>query len=202
MLYISLIFKGLFNYLIDAESARICASKIFKLMNTEPLTKGHASIEGQNANYNIRLLDICFVYPARPLVPVLQQLNLTIQHGKTIALVGTSGSGKSTIISLIERFYNPSGGKILIDGNDISILDISWFRRQISLVSQEPVLFNMSIADNIRYGALYRTVTNDEVINAAKVANIHDFIITLPQVYFIHQIIIILYIIHRVMKLM
>ena len=183
MFYVTIIFKGMFNYLIDAENARISVSKIFTLMNAEPPTKGHASIECQNDNCNIRLHDVCFVYPTRPLVPVLQQLNLTIHHGKTVALVGTSGSGKSTIISLIERFYNPSSGKILIDGNDISILDISGLRCQISLVSQEPVLFNMSIADNIRYGALFRTVTNDEVIEAAKVANIHDFIITLPQVY-------------------
>ena len=184
MFYVTLIFKGMFNYLIDAENARISVSKIFTLMNAEPPTNGHhASIESQNDNCNIRLHGVCFVYPTRPLVPVLQQLNLTIHHGKTVALVGTSGSGKSTIISLIERFYKPSSGKILIDGNEISILDISGLRRQISLVSQEPVLFNMSIADNIRYGALFRTVTNDEVIEAAKVANIHDFIITLPQVY-------------------
>ena len=105
-----------------------------------------------------------------------------MKSGQTLALVGPSGSGKSTIISLIERFYDLKTGDILLDGVDINDLNISWLRRQISLVSQEPVLFDMSIADNIRYGALFREVSDEEVIEAAKSANIHDFIKSLPEV--------------------
>ena len=114
---------------------------------------------------------------------ILNGLNISVKPGNTLALVGPSGSGKSTIISLIERFYQPTGrGYLKLDGTDIRDLNTSWLRQQISLVSQEPVLFDMSIADNIRYGANFREVTDEEVQEAAKSANIHNFIVTLPQV--------------------
>ena len=96
--------------------------------------------------------------------------------------MGTSGCGKSTVVSLIERFYDPSGGSISLDGKDIQELNISWLRRQIGLVSQEPVLFDASVADNIRYGDNSRVVPMEEVIEAAKAANIHTVIESLPQV--------------------
>ena len=119
---------------------------------------------------------------------MLQSLSVYIEPGQTLALVGASGSGKSTVVSLTERFYDPTSGGILLNGVDLHNLNISWLRRQISLVSQEPVLFNMSIADNIRYGANFREVSDEEVFEAAKSANIHDFIQSLPQVrgYIIH----------------
>ena len=126
--------------------------------------------------------NVHFTYPSRPGVPVLEGFNISIKSGQTLALVGPSGSGKSTIISLIERFYDPTAGSILLDGVNLHDLNISWLRRQISLVSQEPVLFDMSIADNIRYGALFREVSDEEIIEAAKSANIHDFIQSLPEV--------------------
>ena len=113
---------------------------------------------------------------------ILNGLNISVKPGNTLALVGPSGSGKSTIISLIERFYEPGFGDLQLDGTDIRDLNTSWLRQQISLVSQEPVLFDMSIADNIRYGANFREVTDEEVQEAAKSANIHNFIVTLPQV--------------------
>ena len=96
--------------------------------------------------------------------------------------MGPSGCGKSTIVSLIERFYDPLGGSLLLEEQDIRDLNIRWLRNQIGIVSQEPVLFDKSIADNIRYGANFREVTDEEVIEAAKAANIHNFIQTLPQV--------------------
>ena len=128
------------------------------------------------------MLSAQFSYPSRPGIDILQNLNLSIKRGKTVALVGTSGSGKSTVLSLIERFYDLQSGTILLNGLDIRILNVSWLRRQISLVSQEPVLFDMSIGDNIRYGAIYKELSDEEIIEAAKAANIHDFIQTLPQV--------------------
>ena len=130
----------------------------------------------------LKMQDIQFIYPARPGVTVLQSFNISVSPGKTLALVGPSGSGKSTVISLIERFYDPTAGSILFDGTDICELNISWYRHQIGLVSQEPVLFNISIGDNIRYGANFRDVSDEEVIQAAKSANIHEFIQSLPQV--------------------
>ena len=131
---------------------------------------------------NVDFQNVYFTYPSRPGVSVLEGFNISIKSGQTLALVGPSGSGKSTIISLMERFYDPAAGCILLDGVNLHDLNISWLRRQISLVSQEPILFDMSIADNIRYGALFREVTDEEVIEAAKSANIHDFIQSLPEV--------------------
>ena len=109
-------------------------------------------------------------------------MTVTVKPGQTLALVGPSGCGKSTIVSLVERFYDPVTGNVTLEGTDLRDLNLSWLRRQIGIVSQEPVLFDATIAENIRYGALYREVTDQEVIDAAKSANIHSFIESLPQV--------------------
>ena len=109
-------------------------------------------------------------------------MDLFVQPGKTLALVGPSGAGKSTVVSLIERFYDPSDGTLLLDGIDLRDLNISWLRRQIGVVSQEPVLFDMSIRDNIGYGVNFRNVSDEEIIHVAKAANIHEFIQSLPEV--------------------
>ena len=123
-----------------------------------------------------------FHYPSRPKVPVLQNLTFKVEPGKTLALVGLSGSGKSTIVSLIERFYDPVNGSINVDGIHLTILNLKWLRSQIGVVSQEPVLFDTTIADNIRYGVNFREVSDEKIIEAAKSANIHNFIESLPQV--------------------
>ena len=102
--------------------------------------------------------------------------------GQTTALVGPSGSGKSTSIALLQRFYDPPRGKILIDGHDIKVLNIRLLRSLIGVVQQEPVLFNLSIRDNIAYGDNSREVTQDDIEAAAKKANIHELIRSLPQV--------------------
>ena len=113
---------------------------------------------------------------------ILNDVDVCVKPGQTLAIVGPSGSGKSTVAALIERFYDPTAGVISLDGRDIRDLNISWLRQQIALVSQEPVLFDMSVADNIRYGANYTDISDDEVHNAAKLANIHEFISSLPKV--------------------
>ena len=105
-----------------------------------------------------------------------------MKPGQTLALVGPSGCGKSTVVSLLERFYDPSAGQLTLDGTDTRELNIHWLRSKIGIVSQEPVLFDASIADNVRYGANFRTVSDEEVIEATKAANIHNFIESLPQV--------------------
>ena len=130
----------------------------------------------------LNLKQLHFSYPSRPEVPVLQDINIHIKPGQTLAIVGPSGSGKSTIISLTERFYDPTAGRLLLDGIDFRDFNVSWLRHQISLVSQEPALFNTSIADNIRYGTNLREISDKEVVDAAITANIHDFIQSLPQV--------------------
>ena len=148
----------------------------------------------------LSLEKLYFTYPSRPNVPVLRGVSVSVSSGQTLALVGPSGCGKSTVISLLERFYDPDQGVLVsnynytvylqfiflyfqrFDGQNLKSLNIQWLRRQMGLVSQEPVLFDASIADNIRYGANHREVSDEEVEKAAKSANIHDFVMTLPQV--------------------
>jgi ATP-binding cassette, subfamily B (MDR/TAP), member 1 len=101
---------------------------------------------------------------------------------QTVALVGESGSGKSTVISLLERFYDPNSGHVLLDGVDIKTFRLSWLRQQMGLVGQEPILFNESIRANIAYGK-EDGATEDEIIAAANAANAHNFISSLPNGY-------------------
>lgn len=142
------------------------------------------SEEGQKPeiNGNIIFKDINFSYPTRQKVQVLNKLNLHFEAGKTTALVGNSGCGKSTIISLLERFYMPTGGEIIIDGVDINSINVRYLRSQMGLVSQEPVLFDLSVKENILYG-ITEPVSDDCIMKAAKIANIHEFIMKLPQAY-------------------
>jgi ATP-binding cassette subfamily B (MDR/TAP) protein 1 len=123
---------------------------------------------------DIKLKDVFFSYPARPDQMILKGLNLEIEAGKTVALVGQSGSGKSTIIGLIERFYDPIKGSIFIDNCDIKELHLKSLRSHIALVSQEPTLFAGTIRDNIVYGK--EDASEDEIRRAARLANAHEFI--------------------------
>lgn len=161
------------------------ASKIFEAID-RPSYVDPSSDEGiklENVHGEIELKDIKFVYPSRADVTVLKDMNLEIKSGQTVALVGMSGSGKSTIIGLIERFYDPVRGCVTLDGTDITTLNVRWLRQQISLVSQEPTLFGVSIYENIAYGLIGTEHENaDEekkrelVIEACKLANAWGFI--------------------------
>ncbi|KAJ1273096.1 hypothetical protein BS78_06G254100 [Paspalum vaginatum] len=130
---------------------------------------------------DIELRHVDFSYPARPDIQIFKDFNLKIQAGRSQALVGASGSGKSTVIALIERFYDPTGGKVAIDGKDIRRLNLKSLRLKIGLVQQEPVLFATSILENIAYGK--DGATEEEVIEAAKTANVHGFVSQLPDGY-------------------
>ncbi|KAG5527475.1 hypothetical protein RHGRI_028388 [Rhododendron griersonianum] len=140
--------------------------------DAEPVDSVHGEIE---------LCHVDFSYPSRPDVLVFNDFNLKIQAGQSQALVGESGSGKSSIIALIERFYDPSAGTVMIDGKDIKRLNLKSLRLKIGLVSQEPALFAATIFDNIAYGK--DGATEAEVIEAARVANVHAFISGLPEGY-------------------
>lgn len=122
-----------------------------------------------------------FAYPSRPDTMIFRDFNLRVPAGRTVALVGGSGSGKSTVISLLQRFYDPLGGEILLDGVPIERLQVKWLRSQMGLVSQEPALFATSIKENILFGK--EDATFDEVVEAAKASNAHNFISQLPQGY-------------------
>ncbi|PNT66365.1 hypothetical protein BRADI_3g10680v3 [Brachypodium distachyon] len=131
---------------------------------------------------NIELQHVSFKYPARTDVQIFTDLCLRIPSGKTVALVGESGSGKSTVIALLERFYDPDSGAIFLDGVNLQTLKLSWLRQQIGLVGQEPVLFNDTIRANIAYGN-EEQVTEEEIIAVAEAANAHRFISSLPHGY-------------------
>ena len=133
----------------------------------------------------MEFVNVDFNYPARDEIPILNKLSLKIKPGQTVALVGSSGCGKSTCIQLIQRFYDPLAGSVRIDGRDVRDLNISWLRTHLGVVNQEPVLFATSIIENIRFGR--DGVTNEEIIKAAKAANAHNFIMDLPQVLYINR---------------
>lgn len=132
---------------------------------------------------DVCLEDVQFSYPLRPDVEVLNGLNLTLKSGTVTALVGSSGAGKSTIVQLLARFYEPNKGRITVGGEDVRTFDKSEWARVVSLVNQEPVLFSVSVGENIAYGLPDNYVSKDDVIKAAKAANAHEFIISLPQGY-------------------
>ncbi|CAB3248407.1 unnamed protein product [Arctia plantaginis] len=135
----------------------------------------------KNKFRNIELRNVVFHYPSRPDVPILKGVNISVKRGQSVALVGHSGCGKSTIIQLISRFYDVIKGSVSIDGNDVKNLSIRWLRQQIGLVGQEPVLFNTTIRENIRYGR--EEATHEEIEACARQANAHQFIMKLPQGY-------------------
>ncbi|RIA99770.1 ATP-binding cassette transporter [Glomus cerebriforme] len=170
-------------------SARGAASNLFSVIDRIPPINSDSS-DGKILNKStvkgrLEFHNIKFHYPARPDIPILKNFNLTIEPGETVALVGTSGSGKSTIVGLLERFYDPIEGQILLDGENIKDINIRSLRSQIGLVGQEPVLFPKSVRQNIAWGvnADMPEPSLEEVIEACKKSNAHDFINELPQKY-------------------
>ncbi|PPS11900.1 hypothetical protein GOBAR_AA08721 [Gossypium barbadense] len=173
--------------------AKVAAAKIFRIIDNKPGIdrNSESGLELESVTGLVELKNVDFAYPSRPDVRILNNFSLTVPAGKTIALVGSSGSGKSTVVSLIERFYDPSSvisavrvhlfyaGEVLLDGHDIKTLKLRWLRQQIGLVSQEPALFATTIKENILLG---RPDANQiEIEEAARVANAHSFIVKLPD---------------------
>ncbi|XP_068633659.1 ATP-dependent translocase ABCB1-like [Battus philenor] len=132
-------------------------------------------------NGDVEFKNVFFHYPSRPDVPVLKGVSLNVKSGQSVALVGHSGSGKSTILQLISRYYDVIDGNISVDGNDVREVSVRWLRAQVGVVSQEPVLFNTTVRENIRYGRA--DASDAEIESVSKQANAHDFIIKLPSGY-------------------
>ena len=137
--------------------------------------------KGKELLGSVEFHNVDFRYPSRPDALALNNLSMTIQPGKTYALVGSSGCGKSTCIALLQRFYDVENGKVMIDGVDVRDYCLAWLRERIALVAQEPVLFDTTIAENIRYGKPGATIK--EVVAAAKDANAHGFVMSFPDGY-------------------
>ncbi|CAI0472890.1 unnamed protein product [Linum tenue] len=157
------------------------AASVFEVLDRKSQMSGDAGEELKNVEGKVELKNVCFSYPARPEVAIFKDFNLQVHLGKSVALVGQSGSGKSSVLALILRFYDPTSGRVMIDGKDIKKLQLRSLRRHIGLVQQEPALFATSIYENILYGR--EGATEGEVIEAAKLANAHSFISALPQGY-------------------
>ncbi|KAL1917165.1 uncharacterized protein VTP21DRAFT_4821 [Calcarisporiella thermophila] len=166
----------LFGQTIKAMAA---ASRVFEFASMKPRIPLVGGLTPPGMNGSIEFRGVEFTYPTRPDHKVLDEFNLRILPGQMVALCGASGSGKSTIAALVERFYEPSTGDILIDGVPLRALDPSWVRRQIGYINQEPVLFATTLAENIRYGR--PNATDEEVKEAARRANALDFIESFPQ---------------------
>ncbi|XP_010514536.1 PREDICTED: ABC transporter B family member 15 [Camelina sativa] len=173
---------GLSNlkYFFEASSA---GERIMQVINRVPKIDsnnpdGHKL---ENIRGEVEFKNVKFVYPSRLETSIFEDFCLRVPSGKTVALVGGSGSGKSTVISLLQRFYDPLAGEILIDGVSIDKLQVKWLRSQMGLVSQEPALFATTIKENILFGK--EDASMDDVMEAAKASNAHNFISQLPHGY-------------------
>ncbi|KAH7459719.1 ABC transporter B family member 11 [Phytophthora ramorum] len=166
---------------VDGDKAKRAAADVFKIIDRVPEidATSTAGIVLPSIQGDIDFKQLTFAYPSRPDAVIYQGYDLSVGRGQTVALVGASGSGKSTAIALLERFYDPSSGLVTLDGHDVRSLSLPWLRDRISLVSQEPVLFSGTIAENIALGK--PGASRAEVEAAAKSANAFDFISNFPR---------------------
>jgi len=175
----------------DVAHASIGISKTFQIIDrkskVDPFDTEGSKDEAQTST-EIVMSNLEFAYPSRPDSKLFNGFSLTIQKGQTVALVGQSGSGKSTCINFLERFYDPDAGTVTFNGVDVRNANIGWLRRKIGFVQQEPQLFDTTIFENIAYGVAQGSdqsvpVTQEQVEAAAKAANAHDFISKFPDGY-------------------
>ncbi|KAL5962748.1 ATP-dependent translocase ABCB1 [Taenia solium] len=168
-----------FSYFTRATAA---ASGTYWIIERVPeIDKEASGIQLNDIKGSIEFRNVSFAYPMRPDVVTLKNFSMKIGAGQTIAIVGPSGSGKSTVIQLLQRFYDPIEGQVLIDGHDIRELDLKWMRRQFGVVSQEPVLFAATVKENIEIGR--EGASFEEIETAAKLADAHNFIIGMQEEY-------------------
>lgn len=172
---------GLASIWADFTRAAGAADRVFKIMKQKPKMPMLGGDKKQAIEGGIEFQDVCFRYPSRPSVKVIEKLTISVKPGECVAIVGQSGGGKSTIASLICRFYDADEGCVSVDGRDIRQYDPSWLREQVALVEQEPIIFSTSIFNNIRFGNLNASI--DDIRRAARLANADDFIQQLPDGY-------------------
>uniref|UniRef100_A0A669Q4V3 Bile salt export pump n=1 Tax=Phasianus colchicus TaxID=9054 RepID=A0A669Q4V3_PHACC len=173
------------SYTPNYAKAKTSAARLFQLIDRLPKISVYSKKGEKWDDFkgSIEFLNCKFTYPSRPDIQVLKGLSVAVKPGQTLAFVGSSGCGKSTSVQLLERFYDPEKGSVLIDGHDTKKVNVQFLRSKIGVVSQEPVLFDCSIADNIKYGSNTKDTTMEKVIEAAKKAQLHDFVMSLPEKY-------------------
>ncbi|PSS20843.1 ABC transporter B family member 8 [Actinidia chinensis var. chinensis] len=170
----------------DLAKGSAAVASVFDILDRQSLIPGSYNSAGDGTKLaklsgGIELKDVDFAYPRRPEAPVLRQFNLEVRPGTSVGLVGKSGCGKSTVIALIQRFYDVERGSVRVDGVDIRGLDMGWYRRHAALVGQDPVVYSGSVRENIVFGKV--GATEDEVVEAARAANAHEFISSLKDGY-------------------
>ena len=173
-------FAGIFSILADFKKSNVSSAKINEIIEHEVKIKRNEGNEISDVKGRIEFRDVTFTYATRD-KPALDHLSFVVEPNTTVAIVGESGCGKSTTLQLLERFYDTDEGMILVDGQNIKEIAPSSLRKQIAFVPQTPIMFTMSIKNNIRFGAAGSH--HDDIIHAAKVANAHDFIVQQPKGY-------------------
>ncbi|KAK6760032.1 hypothetical protein RB195_021525 [Necator americanus] len=178
-------FSQLVASVSDFSKARIAAETVVDVMTETSSDIDNLTETGQRPKLEgtITLNNVSFRYPTRPVVPILNRLNIQIEKGQSVAIVGPSGSGKSSIFALIQRMYNVTDGEILLDQNNVNTINPAYLRRLVVGVEQEPTLFSFTIKENIVFGMTESKPSMERIIEATKLAKIHDFISKLPQGY-------------------
>ncbi|CAH9091287.1 unnamed protein product [Cuscuta epithymum] len=174
---------GLAPYILKRRKSLV---SVFEIIDRVPRIEpdDDSALKPPNVYGSIELKSIDFSYPTRPEILVLSNFSLKVNGGQTVAVVGVSGSGKSTIISLLQRFYDPVAGQVLLDGRDLKSYNLRWLRNHLGLVQQEPIVFSTTIRENIIYAR--HNASEAEVKEAARIANAHHFISSLPHGYDTH----------------
>ncbi|HLT81710.1 MAG TPA: ABC transporter ATP-binding protein [Cyclobacteriaceae bacterium] len=171
--------KNFSNGITSVQKGAISAKRIFEVIDAKSaIVSKPGSVELDEFREYIEFRNVSFAYEREP---VLKNINLRIDKGRTVALVGPSGGGKSTLADLIPRFYDPGEGEVIIDGRSLKDYDLESVRRQIGVVTQESILFNDTVFNNIAFGL--KNAAHDDVIRAAKIANAHDFITEMEEGY-------------------
>ncbi|AYA38357.1 ABC transporter ATP-binding protein [Hymenobacter oligotrophus] len=171
--------KALSSAFSNIQRGLVAGERVLSVIDTEPTIKDKPNAQVlPSFQQEVEFRDVAFSYGERT---VLENINLTVPKGKTVALVGPSGGGKSTLADLVPRFYDPTAGQILIDGHDLRDCTLHSVRDQMGIVTQESILFNDTIFNNIRFNK--QDATEQEVIEAAKIANAHEFIVASPEGY-------------------
>lgn len=187
LLFGGMMLGNLSSTMPDWGKAKIAATRIFRLLDRESSIDPTVDVDfKEKIEGNAEMKKVEFEYPSRPNVGVLRGLSVEVKKGQTLALVGASGCGKSTVVGLLERFYDARSGSVTIDGSNITEYDVKWVRKHMGVVAQEPDLFNRSVRDNIAYGLDHvdgTPVTDEMIIAAAKAANAHSFISELEEGY-------------------
>ncbi|KAJ3374413.1 Multidrug resistance protein 1, partial [Allomyces arbusculus] len=171
-------------YLSSFVTAQAAAYRVFKAIDrqsqVDPLPKIDVGLRPTKVTGEIEFKNVDFAYPLRPHVPILRNFNLKIASGTTVALVGQSGSGKSTCVGLLERYYVPASGAITLDGTPIDKLSIEWLRGQIGHIQQEPILFAGTIRENVALGSPV-PVDDKQILDSLRMANAYNFVMELPD---------------------